>query len=58
MEFRITTTQIISRVYIVGASTEDDARNKWDNELTRDNMAQTLEQEHSDIETIQDIETA
>jgi len=58
MEFRITTTQIISRVYIVGASTEDDARNKWDNELTRDNMAQTLEQEYSDIETIQDIESA
>ena len=58
MEFRITTTQIISRVYIVEASTEDDARNKWDNELTRDAMTQTLEQEYLDIETIQDIETA
>lgn len=55
MEFRITTTQIISRVYIVDASTENDARDKWDNELTRDVMTQGLEQEYSDIETIQDI---
>jgi len=55
MEFRITTTQIISRVYIVDALTENDAWDKWDNKLTRDVMTQGLEQEYSDIETIQDI---
>jgi hypothetical protein len=58
MEFRITTTQIISRVYTVEASSSVDAWNRWHNELTHDGMAQALEQEYSDIETIQDIETA
>ena len=52
-QFRLTTTQVISRVYVIEAESSNQAYNTWANCL---DTTAAFEQDYADLEKFQDAE--
>ena len=52
-QFRLTTTQVITRVYVIEAESSDQAYSTWANSL---DTTDAFEQDYADLEKFQDAE--